>query len=298
MALGDLDTRWKNPQGNKAEDLYLWAQDLIKELRKGDYLSNAIGTGIANAQLANMADSTIKGRAVGAGTGSPQDLTATQATAILNALVGDSGSGGTKGLVPAPAAGDALKFLRGDATWARPGATLLTSGSVSGGSAQQDFVLTSYTAYRGLIFELINWIPATDDVDLYMRVSTNAGSSYDAGATDYRYGGISNFSNATNLTFGSAGTTQMMLAGSTSATSHIGNGSSEGINAQVMLMDQTNTAIKPKVWCDAVFYGAADFCARSSSSGHRNAAQDTDAVRFFFSSGNITSGTYAIYGLA
>src|SRR5262245_27899123 len=86
MALGDLDTRWKNPQGNKAEDLYLWAQDLIKELRKGDYLSNAIGTGIANAQLANMADSTIKGRAVGAGTGSPQDLTATQATAILNAL--------------------------------------------------------------------------------------------------------------------------------------------------------------------------------------------------------------------
>lgn len=63
-----------------------------------------------NAKLANMATQTFKGRAT-AGTGVPEDLTATQATAILNAVVGDSGSGGTKGLVPAPAAGDAAKKL-------------------------------------------------------------------------------------------------------------------------------------------------------------------------------------------
>ena len=44
--------------------------------------------------------------------------TPTQVTADLIAMVGDSGSGGTKGLVPAPAAGDASKFLKGDATWA------------------------------------------------------------------------------------------------------------------------------------------------------------------------------------
>jgi len=68
---------------------------------------------VTNAKLANMAQATIKGRAVGAGTGDPTDLTPTQATAILNAFVGDSGSGGTKGLVPAPGAGDAAagKYL-------------------------------------------------------------------------------------------------------------------------------------------------------------------------------------------
>ncbi len=32
-----LDTRWKNPQGADPRTLYLWAQDLIRELRKGDY---------------------------------------------------------------------------------------------------------------------------------------------------------------------------------------------------------------------------------------------------------------------
>ena len=43
--------------------------------------------------------------------------TPTQVTADLIAFVGDAGSGGTKGLVPAPATGDSTKFLKGDGTW-------------------------------------------------------------------------------------------------------------------------------------------------------------------------------------
>lgn len=38
----------------------------------------------------------------------------------IDVMVGDTGSGGTQGLAPAPVAGDAVKFLRGDGTWARP----------------------------------------------------------------------------------------------------------------------------------------------------------------------------------
>jgi hypothetical protein len=50
--------------------------------------------------------------------------TNTQATALLDNMVGDSGAGGTKGLVPAPAAGDAAagKFLKADGSWATAGA--------------------------------------------------------------------------------------------------------------------------------------------------------------------------------
>jgi hypothetical protein len=48
--------------------------------------------------------------------------TPTQVTADLIAVVGDSGSGGTKGLVPAPGAGDAAagKFLKASGAWAVP----------------------------------------------------------------------------------------------------------------------------------------------------------------------------------
>jgi microcystin-dependent protein len=74
---------------------------------------------ITNARLADVPTQTIKGRTT-AGTGIPQDLTSAEATAILAAVVGDSGSGGTKGLAPAPGSGDAAarKFLRADGTWA------------------------------------------------------------------------------------------------------------------------------------------------------------------------------------
>lgn len=92
---------------------------------------------VTNAKLAQMAQSTIKGRAALAGTGDPQDLTAAQATAILDNFVGDSGSGGTKGLVPAPAAGDAsvAKFLKADGTWAVP------AGGGGGGGGFTKFTL-------------------------------------------------------------------------------------------------------------------------------------------------------------
>lgn len=90
---------------------------------------------VTNPKLADVPTATFKGRAT-AGTGDPEDLTATQATALLNAMVGDSGSGGTKGLAPAPAAGDAAanKFLKADGTWTVPPGG---GGGSPGGSTTQ-----------------------------------------------------------------------------------------------------------------------------------------------------------------
>lgn len=87
----------------------------------GSFAATIAAAAVSNAKLANMANGTIKGRTT-AGTGAPEDLTGAQATALLSAMVGDSGSGGTKGLVPAPASGDAAagKFLKADGTWSAP----------------------------------------------------------------------------------------------------------------------------------------------------------------------------------
>lgn len=116
---------------------------------KGDITVSSSGTvmtidagAVTNAKLASQAQATIKGRASGAGTGQVTDLNATQATAILNAFVGDSGAGGTKGLVPAPAAGDAAagKYLDSDGNWTTPPNVdfawdTLGSGSLSSSSS-------------------------------------------------------------------------------------------------------------------------------------------------------------------
>ena len=75
---------------------------------------------VSFAKMQNVATARILGRAT-ASSGDVEELTAAQAAALLPAVVGDSGSGGTKGLVPAPAAGDAAKVLSGAGTWIAAG---------------------------------------------------------------------------------------------------------------------------------------------------------------------------------
>jgi hypothetical protein len=105
---------------------------------------------VTNAMLAQVATQTFKGRTTAA-TGNVEDLTVTQATALLNAFVGDSGSGGTKGLVPAPASGDAaaLKFLKADGTWATP----TGAGDVVGPAASVDSELVLFNGITGKLIK-------------------------------------------------------------------------------------------------------------------------------------------------
>lgn len=109
---------------------------------------------ITNAKLANMAAHTFKANNTGS-TGDPVDVTVTQATAELNAMVGDSGSGGTKGLVPAPGAGDAAagKFLKADGTFAVPPGTATGGaggiGDVVGQSSSVDSEIALFSGTGG-----------------------------------------------------------------------------------------------------------------------------------------------------
>lgn len=62
-------------------------------------------------------------------------------------MVGDSGSGGTAGLVPAPATGDATKFLKGNATWASiPG-----GGDALVANPLSQFAATTSAQLRGVL---------------------------------------------------------------------------------------------------------------------------------------------------
>jgi hypothetical protein len=92
-------------------------------------ISPTTSTGsVSNAQLATMAPYTIKGNDTGS-TAHPQDLSAAQVTTMLAPFVGDSGTGGAQGLVPAPPLGStaAGKFLFADGTFQVPGIPSLAS---------------------------------------------------------------------------------------------------------------------------------------------------------------------------
>lgn len=75
--------------------------------------SVAFTTAIANARA-------VREQPTGGSTSTyvPVPLTPTKV------MQGDAGSGGESGVVPAPAAGDSTKYLRGDGTWATPTASV------------------------------------------------------------------------------------------------------------------------------------------------------------------------------
>ncbi|NHB76094.1 DUF2793 domain-containing protein [Rhodobacter calidifons] len=79
----------------------------------GDGATTIANDVVTNAKLADMASGTLKGRS-SAGSGDPEDLTGTQATALL-----DTFTSGAKGLAPA-SGGGTTNFLRADGTWAAP----------------------------------------------------------------------------------------------------------------------------------------------------------------------------------
>jgi hypothetical protein len=163
----------------------------------------------------------------------------------------------------------------------------LTSGTVSAASVL-DIVLTSYTAYRGLLILLAGFIPVTNAVNFFTRFSTDGGSSFDA--TGYRYAGNGTNESAT-AQFGSAAANQIPLTGATTCD----NTSTAATNAVIHLLKQTSTALWSRItWHTAMVGGGV--ANMQIGSGFRATAQDTDAIRFLYSSGNISSGDYAVFG--
>lgn len=129
----------------------------------GSFATTIANDVVTNAKLANMTQQTIKGRAVGAGTGDPTDLTSAQATAILDAFTTS-----LKGLAPA-SGGGTTNFLRADGTWAAPG----------GGAVQRFYLETSTpVALASLIIPADNTTPLpTEGAQIFSQAVTPTDAS-------------------------------------------------------------------------------------------------------------------------
>lgn len=180
--------------------------------------------------------------------------------------------------------------LDGEAVVINRGLTKLNSGTVSA-AATLDIAMTAYTAYKNKLLVFESFIPATNNVILYLRVSTDGGSTYDSGAGAYRYAitGLrdDNVSNNTN----SASATEMIVSGNGSVV----NAAGYGISGEITMFDTTNTGMSPRFRVESVYNNSGGWC-HAYGVGARQNTQDTDAVRLFFSSGNISSGTWTLYG--
>src|SRR3990167_7268596 len=169
------------------------------------------------------------------------------------------------------------------------GMVKLSSGNASA-TATCEVSMASFTGYRNKRLVASRFLPATDSVSLLMRFSTDGGSTYDAGASDY--GDAYRSINTAGTTADSA------TAGASVRISNafVGNAASEGISAIIDILDTTNAAALTLVNWRGSYIDNSGFITNVEGTGGRATAQDTDAVQLRFSSGNITSGTWVLYG--
>ncbi len=169
------------------------------------------------------------------------------------------------------------------------------SSSTASSSSSVDFTGLSST-YRAYVVVLSAITPATNAVGLRMLTSTNNGSSYDTGASDYGYyNGAVAFSGS-SITETSTAAAAINIS-TTIAGSGLSNTAGFGFNGTVYIHNVSNTTDR-KIF---TWHGGCTYSTPTGATfvgtGSRHSTGDIDAIRFQMSSGNIASGTFTLYGL-
>jgi hypothetical protein len=163
------------------------------------------------------------------------------------------------------------------------------SSAVASNSATLDFTLPS--GYLNFKIVISNLVPATDAVNLWLRTSANNGSSYDAGASAYRYN--NSFVSAAGVITGtgSAANAAMVVGG------QIGNDSQELLCGELLVYDPADSSKNTSLTWNTIYTTAGGSTNGVFGGGIRLAAEALTNLRLMFSSGNIASGTITLYGL-
>lgn len=176
------------------------------------------------------------------------------------------------------------------AGYAGPGKLhLLADKTVTGAPAASiDFTEFNNAVYRDYLWGLDYVLPSTNATQLWMRSSTNAGSSYDAGASDYRQSG--SYMEDTTGPANDGGLLSAVALSSVGRT--IGNAAGRlGVRGTVRMRSAPNNAGYTEVDAETTHESSTGTYVATRLHAKRVVAQDTDAVRFLASTGNLAIGS-------
>lgn len=137
---------------------------------------------------------------------------------------------------------------------------------------------------------IISLVPASISA-LFMRTSTDGGVSFDAAAGDYHYRRTNELSSSSYSADQTGSDTEIELSTATIRSDGVCHGVIRlfsPASSQRFVID-ANIAAQQEP--------AATSCIGFLTKGARDAAADVNALRIFMSSGNITSGTFYLYGI-
>ena len=129
--------------------------------------------------------------------------------------------------------------------------------------------------------------PASDGTDLHVRVSDDAGVSFET----TNYVGRNLAADATTWSFSSGNTHEFRIVDA------CGNAADESSSGVLFFANPANTTKDKKVWGYGISSDNYGLPELQLFGGHYDATAAYNGIRFFFASGNITVGTFTLYGL-
>lgn len=197
---------------------------------------------------------------------------------------------GTSGQILTSNGADALPSYQNFGTgW------ILLETIIASNDTSIDFTSSIDSNFRTYIFQITNLVFAQDSSNFRMLGSTNTGSSYLTATDSYKYHNTINSSSASgqsSVFSDNDGSTFINLLTSW------GNVTNEGLSATIMLSNPSNSSIFKHVY--GTVMGISGDSGDSQGGGIFSTIQTTsavDAIRFLSGTGNITSGTFQLFGV-
>jgi len=177
----------------------------------------------------------------------------------------------------------------------KAGATKLLLTVTASASSSMDFTSNIDSTFKLYRLDLIDIILADEPRDIFLRTSTDGGSIFDFGASDYGFVKISRDSDGNTRDGASASASARI--GLNNGINRLGLASGEAFNARIYIWNPAGTNFTQISW-EGTYISDAGVGVLINGQGWRNSAANVDAIRILPGGvGNIASGEGNLYGM-
>lgn len=197
-----------------------------------------------------------------------------------------------------PGAGSATgTIFFDDVQYRIAGKRVLIEEQEAASSSSLDFTtgIDGSFAYHEL--ELDSIVPATNSVAMLIRMDTDGGASFDAGASDYTFANVGRSSTGSDQILSSAGDTVIRLTGS----ALVANSSTDGMSGVVKLFRLAISTGRKYTTHQVVYHNSSPAQIAVHGGGFTNSSvlstNPVNALRLLASSGNLSTGKARLFGV-